>query len=144
MLVNHKIIVSFEIKLIFKLFSWRKNMIKLLSMDANNVIGVLIKGNVKTKDFELVKNFISQVEVNYEFLKIYAEIQDIEGFSLETLLKEFEFTLSQFHRFEKEAIVIDKKLFQSLESMKDLLVAGVKVRCFTFEDKCEARCWILN
>lgn len=119
-------------------------MIKLLSMDADNVIGVSIKGNVKTKDFELVKNFVSEVEVHYEFLRIYVEIQDIEGFSLETLLKELEFTLSQFHKFEKEAIVIDKKLIQSLESMKGLLVAGVKVNCFTFEDRCEALCWILN
>ena len=93
-------------------------MIKLLSMDANNVIGVSIKGNVNPKDFELVKNFISEVEVHYEFLRVYVEIKDIEGFLLETLLKEFEFTLSQFHKFEKEAIVIDTKLIQSLESMK--------------------------
>ena len=119
-------------------------MIKLLSMDADNVIGVSIKGNVKTKDFELVKNFISEVEVHYEFLRIYVEIENIEGFSLETLIREFEFTLSQFHKFEKEAIVIDKKLIQSLESIKDLLVAGVKVKCFPFEEKCEAQCWILN
>ena len=119
-------------------------MIKLLSMDANNVIGISIKGNVKTKDFELIKKFISEVEVHYEFLRIYVEIEDIEGFSLETLIREFEFTLSQFHKFEKEAIVIEKKLIQSLEGMKDLLVAGVTVRCFTFEEKCEARCWILN
>ena len=113
-------------------------------MDANNVIGISIKGNVKTKDFELIKKFISEVEVHYEFLRIYAEIEDIEGFSLETLIREFEFALSQFHKFEKEAIVIEKKLIQSLESMKGLLVAGVKVKCFTFEEKCEARCWILN
>lgn len=119
-------------------------MIKLLSMDANNVIGVSIKGNVNTKDFELVKEFISEVEVHYEFLRIYVEIEDIEGFSLETLIREFEFTLGQFHRFEKEAIVINKKLVQSLKSMKGLLVGGVKVKCFTFEEKCEARCWILN
>ena len=113
-------------------------------MDPNNVIGISIKGNVKTKDFELVKNFISEVEVHYEFLRIYVEIENIEGFSLETLIREFEFTLSQFHKFEKEAIVIDKKFIQSLESMKGLLVAGVKVKYFTFEDKCEARCWVLN
>ena len=113
-------------------------------MDANNVIGISIKGNVKTKDFELIKKFISEVEVHYEFLRIYVEIEDIEGFSLETLIREFEFTLSQFHKFEKEAIVIEKKLIQSLEGMKDLLVAGVTVKCFTFEEKCEARCWILN
>ena len=51
-------------------------MIKLLSMDADNVIGVSIKGNVNTKDFELVKNFIREVEVHYEFLRIYVEIED--------------------------------------------------------------------
>lgn len=113
-------------------------------MDSNNVIGVSIKGNVKTKDFELVKNFISEVEFHYEFLRIYVEIEDIEAYSLETLIREFEFTLSQFHKFEKEAIVIEKKLVQSMESMKGLLVAGVTVKCFTFEEKCEARCWILN
>ena len=113
-------------------------------MDSNNVIGISIKGNVKTKDFELVKNFISEVEVHYEFLRIYVEIEDIEGFSLETLIREFEFTLSQFHKFEKEAIVIEKKLIQSLEGMKALLVAGVTVKCFTYEEKCEARSWILN
>ena len=45
-------------------------------MDANNVIGVSIKGNVKTKDFELVKNFINEVEVHYEFLRIYVEIKE--------------------------------------------------------------------
>ena len=33
-------------------------------MDANNVIGISIKGNVKTKDFELIKKFISEVEVH--------------------------------------------------------------------------------
>ncbi|MDY6900585.1 MAG: STAS/SEC14 domain-containing protein [Cyanobacteriota bacterium] len=119
-------------------------MIKLLSMDANNVIGVLIKSNVNQKDFELVKKFISEVEEHYEFLRIYLEIEDIEGFSLENLIKEFEFALSDFHRFEKEAIVIDKKFIQQLESIKNLLVAGVKARCFTFEEKCEALCWILN
>jgi hypothetical protein len=113
-------------------------------MDANNTIGISIKENVNAKDFELVKNFIREVEIHYEFLRIYVEIEDIEGFSLETLLKELEFTLSDFHRFEKQAIVIDKKLIQQLESMKSLLITSVKVKCFTFENKCEARCWILN
>lgn len=119
-------------------------MIKLLSMDADNVIGVSIRGNVNTKDFELVANFIREVEIHYEFLRIYVEIEDIEGFSLETLLKEFEFTLTNFHRFEKEAIVIDKKWVPLLESIHDIFVASVKVKCFSFEDRCEAGCWILN
>jgi len=113
-------------------------------MDANNVIGISIKGNVNINEFELVKNFIEEVELHYEFLRLYVEIEDIEGFSLETLLREFEFSLSNFHRFEREAIVIDKKLIQQLESISDILVASVNVKCFTFEDKFEARCWILN
>lgn len=119
-------------------------MIKLLSMDADNVIGVSIRGNVNIKDFELVANFIREVEIHYEFLRIYVEIQDIQGICIDTLLKKIEFTLTSFHRFEKQAIVIDKKWIQKLEIMNDLLVASVKVKFFTFEDRCEARCWILN
>lgn len=113
-------------------------------MDANNVIGISIRGNTNLKDFEIVKKFISEVEVHYEFLRIYVEIEDIEIFSLENLLKEFDFTLSHFHRFEKEAIVINKKFIENLESMTDLLVASVKVKCFSFVEKREALCWILN
>ncbi|MEA5597021.1 STAS/SEC14 domain-containing protein [Rivularia sp. UHCC 0363] len=119
-------------------------MLKLLSMDANSVIGVSIKGNVNTKDFDLVKNFIKEVEIHYEFLRIYVEIEDIEGFMLETLLKELEFTLTNFHRFEKEAIVIEKKWIEQIEIMRDIFVSSVKVEYFALEDKCKARCWILS
>lgn len=121
-----------------------KNMIKLLSMDADTVIGMSIKGNVSTKDFELVANFIREVEIHHEFLRLYVEIKDVEGFSLETLFKEFEFTLTNFHRFEKQAIVIDKKFIQYLESISNILVASVEVQFFSFEDRCKARCWILS
>ncbi|MEB3216184.1 MAG: STAS/SEC14 domain-containing protein [Nostocales cyanobacterium 94392] len=119
-------------------------MIKLLSMDANNVIGILIKGNVNTPDFKLVTNFIAEVEIHYEFLRIYVEIENVKEIYLEDVFKNLEFTLSHFHRFEKQAIVIDKKLFSQLEQIHCLLTASVKVEYFAFEDKCKALCWILN
>jgi len=119
-------------------------MIKLLSMDANNVIGILIKGNINTQDFALVRNFIEEVEIHYEFLRIYVEIQDVKEIYLEDLFKDLEFTLSHFHRFEKQAIVIDNKLFTQLEQIRSLLTASVKVEYFSLEHKCKARCWILN
>ncbi|MBF2016874.1 MAG: STAS/SEC14 domain-containing protein [Rivularia sp. T60_A2020_040] len=113
-------------------------------MDANNVIGILIKGNVNTEDFELVTNFIAEVEIHYEFLRIYVEIEDVKEIYLEDLLKNLEFTLSHFHRFEKQAIVIDKKFIPYLQSISCLFVASVKVEYFAYEDKCKARCCILN
>ncbi|NJL79629.1 MAG: STAS/SEC14 domain-containing protein [Richelia sp. SM2_1_7] len=119
-------------------------MIKLLSMDANNVIGILIKGHVNIKDFELVTNFIAEVEIHYEFLRIYVEIQDVKEIYLEDLFKNLEFTLSHFHRFEKQAIVIDKNLISQLEQIRCLLTTSVKIEYFTFQDKCKARCWVLS
>lgn len=119
-------------------------MIKLLSMDADNVIGISITGNVNINDFDLVTSFIQEVEIHYEFLRLYVEIKDIQANYIETLFKELEFTLSNFHRFEKEAVVIDKKWISELESLSDIFVRSVEVKCFTFEDRCEAQCWILN
>lgn len=119
-------------------------MIKLLSMNANYIIGISIKGNINSQDFQLVENFIREVEIHYEFLRIYVEIKDISEIVLKTVCKQLELILNKFHRFEKQAIVVDKIMIPQLESLSYLFTASVKVKYFVFEDKCKAKCWILN
>jgi len=75
-------------------------------------------------------------------LRVYAEVEEIGGMSVHTLMKDIHFKLKHWQDFEKEAVVSDKSWLESWVSIADKLFPHIEVKHFSTDEKEKAKEWI--
>lgn len=116
--------------------------IKLIPHKPDNIIGINIDGRIEAKDIERVVELIEKRLKLGKKLRIYAEVNNWSGMSLEALIKDLKFSLQHFQDFEKEAIVSDRHWLESLAAISNTLFSSIEVKHFTFDDQDKALEWI--
>ena len=89
----------------------------------------------------MVKSIENRLEKE-EKLRIYAEVSNWSGMSLEAFIKDIKFSLQHFKDFEKEAIVSERGWLKSLAAVGNTLFSSIEVKHFTFAEKDQALEWI--
>lgn len=117
-------------------------MIKLIPHKPDRIIGLIIDGKIEVEDIDRVVKSIEHRLEKEEKLRIYAEVNNWAGMSLEAFVKDFKFSLQHFQDFEKEAIVSDRRWLESLAGVGNKLFSSIEVKHFTFADKEQALEWI--
>lgn len=117
-------------------------MIELLSVGTGNVIGYRIKGKIETDDFDRIASFIEENLKTHDKLRIFAEIESIEGMSLEAFVKDLKFGLKNYNRFEKAAVITDKDWIRKIVEIEGKLFPGIDAKFFSFAEKHAAMEWI--
>jgi hypothetical protein len=117
-------------------------MIQLIPMDGDQVIGLRIRCKIETSDFDEVVGILDEKFKRHEKLRIYTEIESIGGMSLEAFFKDIQYSLRNFRRFDKEAVVSDKGWLKAFVSVADKLFPSIEARHFSFEEKEQALEWI--
>ncbi len=117
-------------------------MIEMIPMEADQVVGLRIRGRIETSDFDEVVALLEQKFERHQKLRIYAEIESIGGMSLEAFFKDVQYSLRNFRRFDKEAVVSDKGWLKAFVSVADKLFPSIEARHFSFEENEKARAWI--
>ncbi|WP_036477850.1 STAS/SEC14 domain-containing protein [Myxosarcina sp. GI1] len=116
--------------------------IKLIPHKPDNIIGINIDGKIEVEDIDRVIELIEKQLQRRGKLRVYAEVENWTGMSLEAFIKDLKFSLQHFKDFEKEAIVSDRQWLKNLAAVGNSLFSGIEVKHFTFADRDKALKWI--
>ncbi len=116
--------------------------IKLIPHKPDNIIGINIDGKIEAEDINRVVELIEKQLKQGKKLRMYAEVENWTGMSLEAFIKDVKFSLQHFKDFEKEAIVSDRQWLKNLATVGNSLFSSIEVKHFTFADRDKALEWI--
>jgi len=117
-------------------------MIKLMPMPVDNVIGMKISGKLEKADIDKMTKAIEEKLTVHGKINIYAEIESLEGISLDALVADVKFAFPHLRDFHKKAIVSEKHWIEKLVAIGDKLFPSAEVRHFSFAQKDEALRWV--
>ena len=118
--------------------------VKLIPHRPDSIIGLEIDGWIDAEDIQHVIELIEQRIDTKEKLKIYAEVNNWSGMSLEAFIKDLRFGLQHLNDFDKEAIVSDSRWLQGLAAVGNTLFSGLEIKHFTFDEQEKALEWIMS
>ena len=116
--------------------------ITLIPHKPDKIVGLNIDGRIEAEDIDLVVKSIETRLQQGEKLRIYAEVNNWSGMSLEAFIKDLKFSLQHFKDFEKEAVVSDRQWLKSLAAVGNTLFSSIEVKHFTFAERDKALEWI--
>jgi len=117
-------------------------MLEILSLDADNVIGCAVDGKINSEDIEKISNIIDEKLKTHEKLRVYVEVNNLDGISLDALFKDLKLGFKHFNHFDKKAVVTDKAWMKNITPVINKIFSNIEVKCFCFEDKDEAVQWV--
>jgi len=117
-------------------------MLEILSLDADNVIGCTVDGKISSEDIEQISNVIDEKLKTHDKLRVYVEVNNLDGISLDALSKDLKLGFKHFNHFDKKAVVTDKGWMLKIAHTLDKIFSNIEVKCFCFEDKEEAVQWV--
>lgn len=117
-------------------------MLTILELDADNVVAIGLNGKISTEQFDQVAALVEEKLQRHEKIRIYAEIISFGGMSINTFFKDMKLALRHWKRFDKEAVVTDKKWLQKVSEIGGKLFPGIDVRVFSTTEAETARQWV--
>lgn len=117
-------------------------MIETIPFNEGNILGLRLDGRIEDEEFDQIVERIEEMLKEHEKLRVYAEIENIGGMSVNTLMKDIHFKLKHWKDFEKEAVVSDKSWLESWIGIADKIFPSIEIKHFTFEEKREAKKWV--
>lgn len=116
-------------------------MLTFIDIDADHVVGINVDGKITGQEFDALTALMEKKMQDHEKVSLYIELTFFEGFSAEAFFKDLKFAIGNFDRFEKEALITDKKWLQKGSNLGDVLTK-VDVKAFPFDEKETAKRWV--
>ena len=119
-------------------------MIEFISMTEDNVLGFRIVGKIDGTSVERLAEALDGKLKRLPFVKVYIEVEKVEGISFAALVKELRLALRHVGEIEREAIVSHGDWMGTALHLAGKIFPGTTVKHFTFEEKPNALEWILS
>lgn len=117
-------------------------MVEIISIEADDVIGVRVNGSINEEDLEAISKTIDDKLTRNDKLQIYAEIRSFGPVSIDALFKELKFALKNFDIFQKKAIVTDRKWIHKIVPVTDKVFPRIALQVFPFQEQDKAIEWL--
>lgn len=117
-------------------------MITFLDLEADNVVGIKIDGKVNDTSFDALTALLEKKMEKHPRVRIYVELVSFGGASPKTFFKDLKFAFNNWERFDREAIVTQKKWIKKLTEWEDKLFSSIELKAFSFEEREQAKAWI--
>lgn len=117
-------------------------MLELIPFEEGNIIGFRLSGKMEDDEFDEIVVRMEGMLKEHKKLRVYAEVEDFKGMSVNTFMKDLHYSLKHWRDFDKEAVVSDKGWIKSWAGFASSLIPNIEVRCFSFEQKDEAKEWV--
>lgn len=102
-------------------------MLQLLEQSKDDLVAFRISGNVDRNDYNIMLPLLQERINQHGKIRVYAEVQGVEDYSLRALWEDIKFDLKHAADFSKVALVGDKKWIDWLTVMaKPFTSADVK------------------
>lgn len=117
-------------------------MIEIIDTGADNVIGCKVDGRIEKQDILKVTEYVEEKLKTHEKLRVYVEVEKLGLMKPEALFKDLQFAIKHFKKFEKKAVVTDKKWVNKIAPVVDKLFPKIELKCFETSKKAEALEWV--
>ncbi|MBE14892.1 MAG: STAS/SEC14 domain-containing protein [Dokdonia sp.] len=108
---------------------------------SDNTVGYILSGEVNQKTIDRMIKQIEDKWERFDQINLYLEDDNVEEFTLGAIVKEFQFKLSNAEKFEKIALVTNRKWIKACSALKNMLVSA-EMRAFDTENRLEALSWV--
>ncbi len=119
-------------------------MITLIPFDADNVVGLRVDGRIDAADMDRIAAVCRDKLARHRKLRVYVEVPSFEGISMEAFFKDLKIGLSEWNRYDKEAVVTDEPWLAKVTAATGHLVPGLEVKAFPSVQAAAAKAWIAS
>jgi hypothetical protein len=117
-------------------------MLEIIPFEEGSIIGFRLKGKIEDNEFDEIVSLMEKRLREHKKLRVYAEIEEFKGMSVNTFMKDIHYGLKHWRDFDKEAIVSDKGWLKAWVGFAGSIVPGVEVKHFSFEEIEKAKEWV--
>ncbi|MGB3509339.1 MAG: STAS/SEC14 domain-containing protein [Microcoleaceae cyanobacterium] len=117
-------------------------MIEIIPTPNENIVGFNIDGKIETSDIDKVTNLVEQRLKSQTKLRVYVEVKNLQGISLEAFWEDLKFALRHLKDFDKKAVVCEEGWMTKLAAASNKIFTNIEVKCFTFSEKDQAMEWV--
>ncbi len=108
---------------------------------ADNIIGFIVDGPYDERALERIQTEVNEKLEVFNKLNFYIEDTVNADISLKTVVKSIPFKLKTGNRFDKVAVVTDRKWLQVVSNLEKLFF-NAEIRIFSSHERLEAIQWI--
>jgi len=108
---------------------------------ADNIIGFIVDGSYDEHAVLSIQAQVTEKLEQYDKLNLYIEDTENAEISLKAVVKNIPFKLKTGNRFERVAVVTDRKWMQVASNVEKLLFSS-EIRIFSGQQRLEAIQWI--
>lgn len=118
-------------------------MFKILDFTNENLIAFQVKGRIEESDFEALNLMIRNARQNYDTLRLYLEIDNIEGTEPAALWRDVKTYIRHGNDLNKIAVVAPDDVLKSLTESGNPFSSG-ELRYFKLDELISARDWVME
>ncbi|MFD3000090.1 STAS/SEC14 domain-containing protein [Pontibacter toksunensis] len=116
-------------------------MLQLLEESQENLVAFRISGNVDKSDYNVMLPVLEEKIQQHGKIKVYAEVQDVQNYSLRALYEDIKFDLKHASDFSKAAIVGDREWIDWLATAARPFTTA-EIKYFDFSQREAAWEWV--
>jgi len=117
-------------------------MLEIIPFEEGNIIGFRLSGKMADDEFDELISRMEGVLKEHKKLRVYAEMEEFKGMSVNTFMKDLHYGLKHWRDIEREAVVSDKGWIKSWIGFASKIVPHIEVRVFSFEESEKAKEWV--
>lgn len=118
-----------------------KAMVEILDETENNLIAIKAENTITKEDYEALLPLLEDKIYANGTIRLYMEIQDLEGIELKALWEDLKFDSKHADDFSKMAVVGNKKWEEWLIKASKPMTSG-EIKFFELSDKEKAIEWV--
>ncbi|GAA4444792.1 STAS/SEC14 domain-containing protein [Pontibacter saemangeumensis] len=116
-------------------------MLQLLEESRGDLVAFRISGDVDKQDYNVMLPVLEERIRQHGKIRVYAEVQDVEAFSLRALYEDIKFDIAHATNFSRVAIVGDRSWIDWLTVMASPFTTA-NVKYFDFSQREAAWEWV--
>lgn len=118
-----------------------KSMVQLLEESKGDLVAFRIAGHVDKNDYDVMLPLLVEKINQYGKINVYAEMQDVEDYTLKALWEDLKFDFRHAADFKKAALVGEQKWLDWLTIAASPFTTA-KVKHFTLAQRQQALEWV--
>jgi hypothetical protein len=119
-------------------------MITFIPFAAGNVVGLRVDARIDAADMDRIAAVCKDKLARHRKLGVDVEVPSFNGIYVEAFFKDLKIGLSEWSRYDKEAVVTDQSWLAKVTSATGRLVPGLEVKAFPVEQAAAAEAWIAD
>ena len=118
-------------------------MLQLLEESKGDLVAFRISGHVDKNDYDIMLPVLEEKIKQYGKINVYAEMEEVEDFTLKALWEDLKFDFRHAGDFKKAAFVGDQKWLDWL-TIAATPFTSATIKYFKTEERQQAMDWILT